>query len=436
MIYPADIRDNLSLTGLTRPTYNQVSRRILLFGLDTQTDIAPMIPNRDELKTQVIAAVEAERNELVDLSLRIHENPEEGFQEEKACGWLCAYLQERGFAVERPYCQLATAFRASSGDERPRVGFLAEYDALPGLGHACGHNLIAASSVGAAVAVRGVLAATGGSVVAIGTPAEEVYGGKAIMAGRGAFDDLDAAMLFHPGSRNAVITSALACIELDVEYFGRESHASTRPEAGINALDALIISFTAINALRQQIKDSDRIHGIITDGGKAPNVIPAHSAASFLIRAKDEPSLENLKQRALSCFQAGAQATGAQLEFRWADVQYAPLRPNIPLAEACGANLEQLGRQVDKVSTLRGLGSTDMGNVSVVVPAIHPNIAIAPRGVAIHTPEFAQFAASEEGHRGLLDAAKALAMTAVDVLVDKDLRRRMREEFGKPVQLD
>ncbi len=260
-----------------------------------------MIPDRDELKAQVIAAVEAQRNELVDLSLRIHENPEEGFQEEKACGWLCAYLEERGFAVERPYCQLATAFRASSGDERPRVGFLAEYDALPGLGHACGHNLIAASSVGAAVAVRGVLAATGGSVVAIGTPAEEIYGGKAIMAGRGAFDDLDAAMLFHPGSRNAVITSALACIELDVEYFGRESHASTRPEAGINALDALIISFTAINALRQQIKDSDRIHGIITDGGQAPNVIPAHSAASFLIRAKDEP------------YSGGPQAEGALL---------------------------------------------------------------------------------------------------------------------------
>jgi amidohydrolase len=391
-----------------------------------------MSPDRDGLKAQVIAAVEAQRNELIDLSLRIHENPEEGFQEEKACGWLCAYLQGHGFAVERPYCQLATAFRATSGDERPRVGFLAEYDALPGLGHACGHNLIAASSVGAAVAVRNVLAATGGSVAAIGTPAEEIYGGKAIMVERGAFTDLDAAMLFHPGSRNAVITGALACVELDVEYFGKESHASTRPEAGINALDALIISFTTINALRQQMKDSDRIHGIITDGGQAPNVIPAHSAASFLIRAKDEPSLETLKERALSCFQAGAQATGARLEYRWGDVQYAPLRLNIPLAEACGANLAQLGRRVEDGETQRGLGSTDMGNVSVVVPTIHPSIAVAPRGVAIHTPEFARSAASQEGQRGLLDAAKALAMTAVDVLVDERLRRRMQTEFGKP----
>lgn len=392
-----------------------------------------MSPNRDELKAQVIAAVEAQREALIDLSLRIHENPEVGFQEEKACQWLCGYLEEHGFAVERPFCQLPTAFQASSGDAHPRVGLLAEYDALPGLGHACGHNLIAASSTGAAVAVSSVLAATGGSVAVIGTPAEEVYGGKAIMAERGAFDDVDAAMLFHPGSRNAVLTGALACASIDVEYFGKESHASTRPEAGINALDALILSFTAVNALRQHIKDSDRIHGIITDGGQVSNVIPAHSAASFLVRAEDDASLEELKERVLSCFKAGAEATGARLEYRWGDVQYAPLRPNRPLAEACSANLARLGRKVSDSSTSRGMGSTDVGNVSAIVPTIHPSIAVGPRGVVIHTPEFANMAASQEGHRGLLDAAKALAMTAVDMLVDANLRQRMQAEFGRQV---
>ncbi|MGD0765282.1 MAG: M20 family metallopeptidase [Dehalococcoidia bacterium] len=390
----------------------------------------------DKLKARVVEEVEAQRDALIDLSLRIHDNPEPGFQEENACAWLGAYLEGRGFAVERDFCGLPTAFRATCGAGRPCVGLLAEYDALAGLGHACGHNIIAASSTGAGVAVSRVLEATGGSVAVIGTPAEEVYGGKAIMAGRGGFAGLDAAMLVHPGSRNAALTAALACVTLNLEYFGREAHAASRPESGINALDALILAFNAIGALRQHIRDSARIHGVITDGGQAPNVVPGHSAAVFLVRAEDESYLEELKDRVLACFQAGSDATGARLEYRWDDVQYAPLRPNRALAEVYQRNLAVLGRVVEDSLMPRPLGSTDMGNVSLLLPAIHPSIAIAPPGMSIHTSDFARIAGSEEGHRGLLDAAKALAMTAVDVLVDADLRRRMEDEFRASLRND
>jgi len=389
----------------------------------------------DSLKTHVIDEIEAQRDALVDLSHRIHDNPETGFEEENASRWLCEYLQGHGFRVERPYCDLATAFRASSGEERPRVAFLAEYDALSGLGHACGHNLIAASSVGAAVAVSTVLAETGGSVAAIGTPAEEVYGGKAIMAGRGAFDELDAAMLVHPGSRNVALTAALACATVNVEYFGKEAHAASRPEAGINALDALVIAYNAIGALRQHIRDSARIHGIITDGGQMPNVVPNHAAGVFLARAEDEAYLEDLKGRVIACFEAGATATGARLEYRWDDVQYAPLRANKAMADTFRRNLTKLGRSVREPPAPRALGSTDVGNVSVLLPTIHPSIRVAPREVNIHTAEFARLARSEEGDKALLDAAKAMATTAVEILVDGELRQRMWEEFlSRPVE--
>ena len=389
-----------------------------------------MTGEQESLKKQVVASIDAQRQALIDLSLRIHANPEEGFQEEQASGWLCAYLEEQGFAVERNYCDLATAFLASTGNERPRIALLAEYDALPGLGHACGHNLIAAMSVGAATAAKSIVDATGGSIAVIGTPAEEVYGGKAIMAERGAFKGLDAAMMVHPGSRNSVLTGALACTTLYVEYFGREAHAASRPEQGINALDALLLAFNAVAALRQHIRDSARVHGIITHGGDAPNVVPGHTTAVFLVRAADEAYLEEMKQRTLACFQAGAEATGARLEYRWDEVQYAPLHTNVPLAEAFRRNLTALGRVVEDPPSSRAMGSTDVGNVSMLVPTIHPSIAVAPRETSIHTPEFARLAAAKEGHAALIDAAKALAMTAVDLLVDDDLRKKTAAAFA------
>ncbi len=409
------------MTCASHPSYNAFARESCLQGI-----VLP--PNTEQLKARVIEEIDAQRDALIALSLRIHDNPETGFQETNACAWLCAYLRDRGFSVEQPFCDLGTAFRATAGDEKPQVAFLAEYDALAGLGHACGHNLIAAASTGAAVAVKSVLAETGGSIAAVGTPAEEVYGGKAIMAERGAFDGFDAAMLVHPGSRNAALTAALACATLTVEYFGKEAHAASRPEAGINALDALVFGYNAVAALRQHIRQTARVHGIISDGGQMPNVVPNHSQAVFLVRAEDEAYLEDLKQRVVACFEAGATATGARLECRWDDVQYAPLRANRALADAFRRNMTSLGRTTTESANPRALGSTDVGNVSVLIPTIHPSIALA-RDVNIHTTDFARLAASEAGHRALLDAAKALATTAVDVLVDAELRERMWEEF-------
>ena len=387
-----------------------------------------MTIDRERLKAQAAAEIEAHRQELIDLSLRIHGNPELGLKETMASAWLSEYLEKHGFQVERGICGLPTAFRATAGEGAPRIAFLAEYDALPGVGHACGHNIIGVSAVAAGLGARAVLDSTGGSAIVVGTPAEEMVGGKVIMAREGAFTGLDAAMLSHPGSRDAVHARALACAYLEAEYFGREAHAAARPEAGVNALDALILAYNAIGALRQHIRDSARIHGVITDGGKAANVVPDHSAAGFMVRAEDDDYLEELKAKVIACFEAGAQASGARLEYRWSENQFAAMRTNAPLAEAHRSNLATLGRQTrDQPS--RSMGSTDMGNVSALVPAIHPTIAVAPPEVGIHSREFAACAASEEGHRGLLDAAKAMAMTAIDVLTDPDLRRRMQEEF-------
>jgi amidohydrolase len=384
----------------------------------------------DDLKKRAVDEIEAHREQLIELSLRIHANPETAFRETKAAGWLSDYLEAEGFAVERGICQIDTAFRASYGSGRPRVAFLAEYDALAGIGHGCGHNIIAMASLGAAIGTKAIVSEAGGTALAIGTPAEEAAGGKVLMANRGAFDDLDVAMLVHPGNRDVAVTYALACLELNVEYFGRAAHAAARPEAGINALDALVIAYNSVSALRQHIRDSARIHGIITDGGQAVNVVPEHTAGVFLLRAEDDDYMEELKEKVLACFRAGAEATGARLEYRWSEeARYRAMRSNRTLAEAYRRNMEALGRQVQERDSGRSMGSTDMGNVSALVPAIHPTVAIAPPDVPIHTPEFCDVSASEAGHLGLLDAAKAMAMTAVDVLLDADLRRRIEEEF-------
>ncbi len=387
--------------------------------------------DRDRLKKQVISEVDRRRDELIALSLKLHANPEIAFQEEKAAAWLADYLEGEGFALERGICNIATAFRASYGQGEPRVAILAEYDALPGVGHGCGHNIIGTASTAAGLAAKTVVDETGGTVLVIGTPAEEAAGGKVYMADRGAFKELTCAMMAHPGNRDVAVGYALACLELNVEFQGRAAHAAARPEAGLNALDAMIASFVNIGLLRQQLRDSARIHGIITDGGQAVNVIPHHTAASLLIRAEDDVYLdESLKEKVLACFRAAAEATGCRLEHRWGEEsRYKAMRSNHALAEAYRANIEGLGRKVIEPESRRSMGSTDMGNVSAIVPAIHPSITVAPPDIPIHTVEFREMAASEAGHKALLDSAKALAMTAVDVLTDADLRERMKREF-------
>lgn len=381
----------------------------------------------EKLKAMVVKEVDAQHQELVELSLRIHQNPELGFQEVKASAWLTEYLEKNGFKVERGICQLATAFKGSYGSGKPTIALLAEYDALPKLGHACGHNIIATAAVGAAVALRGAIDQAGGSAIVMGTPAEELHGGKVTMAERGAFDDLDAAMIVHPSVVDMASIQALACIGLELEFWGKAAHAAAFPQEGVNALEAMILAFNGVNSLRQHIRERARIHGIITQGGEAPNIVPSYTAGSFLVRAEDEAYLDELKEKVLNCFKAASLATGARLEYKWA-AYYAPLKTNYALAEVFSKNMEALGRNLWPTID-RGLGSSDVGNVSVLVPTIHPMVAIAPLGVTLHSPEFAEAAASESGSRGLIDGAKALAMTAVDLVAQPETLARIREEF-------
>jgi len=383
----------------------------------------------EKLKAQISSEIDAHRNQLSELSLKIHSNPELGFHEVKAAEWLTRYLEENGFSIERGICELPTAFKAGYGEGRPAIAILAEYDALPGLGHACGHNLIATCAVGAGVASKPAIDQFGGSILVIGTPAEELYGGKAIMAERGAFNNLDIAMMVHPGTRDTATTRALACQNLEVEFLGKAAHAAARPEAGINALEAMLQSFAAINSLRQHIKSTARIHGIITDGGEAANVVPAHSAGTFIVRAEDDAYLNELKQKVLNCFIGAATASGAQLQYKWDKVRYAPMRNNLPLARLFTENMQTLGRKIALPGPGSGFGSTDMGNVSQLVPSIHSSVAIAKKEITIHSPQFASAAASTAGTKGLLDAAKALAMTVVDLTANPETVAKVKKEF-------
>ena len=381
----------------------------------------------DKLKSEAIAKVDSQRPKLVALSHRIHDNPETGFHEVKAAKWLSAYLEANGFKIERGICDLPTAFRATYGNGKPVIALMAEYDALPQIGHACGHNIICTAATGAAVAAKEAIDQYGGSMVVIGTPAEEMFGGKAIMAERGAFKDIDIAMIVHPSSHDLSSARALACITLEVEFFGKAAHAAARPEEGINALEALILSFNGINSLRQHINERARIHGIITKGGDAPNIVPDHTAGTFLVRAVDEAYLEELKVKVLNCFQAAALATGAQLQYAWKEY-YAPLRANTTLAGVLAVNMRAIGRDPQPIPD-RASGSSDMGNVSMLVPAIHPEVAIAEPKVSLHSVEFRAAAVSAEGDRGLIDGAKALALTAVDLLANPKTIAAIRKEF-------
>jgi len=382
------------------------------------------------LKTDAAVSLKAQSKELRELSRRIHDHPELGYKEVKAAGWLTGYLERHGFAIEQGIYGLPTAFRASYGSGRPAVALLAEYDALPKIGHACGHNIIAGCAVGGAVAAKAAVDRCGGCVQVVGTPAEELFGGKMPMVEAGAFKGVDVALMVHPGSYNCAITEALACIGLDVEFYGRAAHAAAQPELGINALDAMLLSFNAINSLRQHIKSTARIHGIITDGGEAANIVPAHSAGTFIVRATDNEYLDELMERVLNCFRGAAQATGARLEYKWAEARYAPLKNNMTLGRLFRQNLAATGRRVYLREPTDSTGSTDMGNVTQVVPGIHPNVAIAPPGINVHTVELAAAAAAEAGMQGMQDAAAALAGTVIDLLSSPPPLAAVKREFA------
>jgi amidohydrolase len=391
-----------------------------------------------DLKQRVIADIDARQDALIRIADQIHAKPELGFQEFEAAALLTDTLEAHGFDVQRGVAGLETAFISSSDgrEEGPTVAFLAEYDALAGLGHACGHNLIGTASVGAGLAMKTVLPELAGSVQVIGTPAEEGGGGKVIMVDAGVFDAVDAAMMVHPSSRNLIGRQSLTVFHVDIAFFGKAAHASSWPDEGINALDAIILTFTGINALRQHIRDDARIHGIITHGGDAPNIVPDYAAASVLVRAADTPYASMLLQKVRACARGAGLATGARLEFKQVGPRYDARWPNRKLVALAKANFETLGLQMDLAGDNERMGSSDIGNVSQVVPAIHPYVAIAPEEVVGHSPEFREAAASPQGHEGMLNAAKALAMTAVDLLAEPEHLWEAKQAFEEQKSME
>ena len=358
---------------------------------------------------------------LIDISHRIHANPELGFQEEKASRWLAEALAEAGFAVEMGVCDLPTAFMARAGSGPLHIAICAEYDCLPGIGHACGHNIIAAMAVGAGLAAAQVADEVGLTVSVIGTPAEEAGngGGKILLLERGAFDGVHAAMMVHPAPLDMAMPDVIAAALLEVRYTGKEAHASAYPELGINAADALTVAQVAIGLLRQHIRSSDRIHGIITKGGDAANIVPAHTSARYMVRARTLDDLEELKPRVVRCFEAGALATGAQVEIVGGDKPYAHMVHDTAMAMLYRRNAEAIGRTFAESGPA---ASTDMGNVSLALPSIQPFIGINSLPAVNHQPEFAAHCVTPDADKALLDGALALAWTAIDVATDEALR--------------
>jgi amidohydrolase len=382
-----------------------------------------------DAKSAARERLDSDRDELIKLSRRIHAHPELGFEEEKASTWLCESLNEAGFAVEKGICDLPTAFRARAGSGPLHIGICAEYDCLPGIGHACGHNIIAASAVGAALGAAKVADELGLTVTVIGTPAEEVgnAGGKILLLERGAFEGLHAAMMVHPAPFDMLRAKIIAASMFEVHCTGKESHASAFPELGVNAADALTIAQTALGLLRQHIRSTDRIHGIVTNGGAAPNVVPAHTSARYIVRSETLDQLEELRPRVYRCFEAGGLATGAKVSFTGGDKPYAEMLHDEDMAALYRRNSEALGRPFPNLGEweTRPTGSTDMGNVSRAIPSIHPMIGINSLPAVNHQPEFTAHCITPDADKALVDGAMAMAWTCIDLAAIDDVRNRL-----------
>jgi len=378
-------------------------------------------------------AVENVAETLLQVSHAIHGEPELAFEEYFACELLSSTLRDNDLEVETGVYSLETAFETTINSEQdgPTVAVLAEYDALPQIGHACGHNIIATTALGATLALNAVAQSLPGRVKLLGTPAEERGGGKELMARAGAFQGIDAALMIHPAGVNLATMPSICVAEVEVVYHGKSSHASAMPHKGINALDGLLLAYQAISNLRQHIRSTERIHGIVQEGGAAPNIVPDRTVGQFYVRAANEIELAALKPRVQACFEAGATGSGCTLEVNWAGVDYLDINTNWPLAKRFRHHAEQLGREfIDDDQALKfGAGSTDMGNVSYRLPSIHPMLAVAPPDVVIHHPDFAGWARSEKGDSAVIDGAKALARTAAEYLLSPELQRRSRDAF-------
>jgi amidohydrolase len=382
------------------------------------------------LKDAIGQAADRLADELEALSHKIHGHPELGYKEAQACGWLSDFLAAKGFKVERGVAGIDTAFRATiEMGAGPTIAILCEYDALPGIGHACGHNVIATAGAGAGAALAAVRdRLPQGRIQVIGTPAEEGGGGKIKLIQGGVFTDVDCAMMIHGFDRTLVHQDLLGVVRATFEFAGKAAHASADPWAGINALDACIQTFNAISMLRQQMRPDCRIHGIITNGGAAPNIIPEYAAAVFSVRAPQIDSMWELYRRVVACAEGAARAVGAGLKVTQHDTVYEPLRSSRVMLDLFAANMKTAGLSEGEPIPDR-LGSSDIGNVSQVIPTIQPMVAIAPTGMAIHTREFAEAAIEPLARAGLVAAAKTMAMTTLDLLSEPSLVAKAKEEF-------
>ncbi|MFE5426230.1 M20 family metallopeptidase [Peribacillus simplex] len=382
-----------------------------------------------EGKKSIQMAVDARDAQLRELALNIHAHPELSFHEYQAVKWLIEPLKKAGFSIEKGVANLETSFRATweGHPGGPTIAILAEYDALAGLGHGCGHNIIGTSAIGAALALKDAHPDLPGKIVVLGTPAEEEGGGKILMVEDGIFDHVDVAMMCHPQKKSMVLRGGLACVDASFKFYGKASHASSAPEKGISALDAVINTFVAVNSLRQFFKDDVRIHGIITKGGDATNVVPAYCEAEFLLRASTVEELNVVREKVYAAARHATEAIGARIEITEGLI-YAERNNNKALAALFKDNLEMLGEVVCDPPAKGGIGSSDIGNVGQVTATIHPYIKITDDAIT-HTPEFVQAAASERGMIGLNKAAKALAMTAYEVCMNPQLLQEIREEF-------
>ena len=358
------------------------------------------------------------------------------FEEYKAHELLTSFLEKKGFTVERSYTGIQTAFRATFGSGRPNVCVISEYDALPEIGHACGHNLIAEAGVAAGLALKAALECSGapeGRVTVMGTPAEEVEGGKVHLIANGAFKDVDLAMMVHPTPDDVVAPKVLALTELTVTFTGKAAHAAAFPWEGVNALDAAVLAYNAISVLRQQMKPSWRVQGIISNGGVKPNIIPEKSELAYYVRAPTMAEVEILKAKVVSCFEAAATATGCRMDIHPVKPgeTYFDLVNNPVLSQRYAESLKTLGVEFKLEGDMTG--STDMGNVSYAVPSIHPMYRIGS-GEGNHTREFTAVANTPEAHSQTLTAAKAMAYTCIDVLTTQGMLEEVKKSFeaGKP----
>lgn len=386
------------------------------------------------MKEQVKQEIDRLRDEMTHVARAIYENPETGYREYKSSRILSDFLERNGFGVIRNIAGMETAFLAtySNGSAGPTIALLAEYDALPGIGHGCGHNLIGTATAGAAIGVSRVFSGLKGKVVVMGCPAEEAgvddAGGKVRLIEHGYFKGVDAAMIFHPTPRTTVGGETTALVGLEFAFKGKAAHAAGNPWDGINALDGVLLTFNAINALRQHVRDDVRIHGIVTGGGDAPNIVPEYAAARFFIRSADREYLKEVILRVENCARGAALATGAELEIKRFNNFYDTMNSNSVLAGVIEKNLEEAGLKVE--GRKKGKGSTDFGNVTWVVPACELAIRLG-NGIIPHTHDFLNASGSDEGYEVMCLAAKILAMSTVDLLDDPDLLKRAKREFEK-----